>query len=142
MNTTKHNVLAFNTAISSCYNPSNYSCQKDDIPTGEYHVTLDFMIWANKVSGIDLFCTVRQTGQKIRLTVFRDKEENYHLHDVDVRQLEYNSSLTMQVELNGRDKPTLHSITVLSDISGEQSDRRYRVFKLFYTRFKAIRCLC
>ena len=137
-----HNVLAFNTAISDGYHPRDYTYHKDDIPTGEYRIILDFMIWANKVSGIDQFCTVRQNGQKIRLTVFRDKEENYHLHDVDGLQLEYNSSLTMQVELNGRDKPTLHSITVLSDISGEQSNRRYRVFKLFYTRFKAIRYLC
>lgn len=79
------------------------------------------MIWANKVSGIDLFCTVRQTDQKIRLTVFRDKEENYHLHDVDVRQLQHGNNLTIQVELNGRDKPTLHRITVLPDISGERS---------------------
>ena len=78
MNTTKHNVLAFNTAINSDYNPSNYSYHKDDIPTGEYHVTLDFMIWANKVSGIDLFCTVRQTGQKIRLTrLFKRPAEHY-----------------------------------------------------------------
>lgn len=113
------NVFTFNKAISSDYHPSGYSYHKDDIPTGEYHVTLDFMIWANKVSGIDLFCTVQQTGQKIRLTVFRDKEENYHLLDVDVRQLQYGSRLNIQVELNGRDKPTLHRITVLPDISGE-----------------------
>jgi hypothetical protein len=116
------NVFTFNKAINSDYHPSAYSYDKEDIPTGEYDVTLDFMIWANKVSGIDLFCTVRQTGQKIRLTVFRDKEEIYLLHDVDVRQLRYGSGLTIQVEVNGRDKPTLHRITVLPDISGEQSE--------------------
>jgi hypothetical protein len=121
-NSATDNVFTFNKAISSDYHPSTYSYHKEDIPTGEYHVFLDFMIWANKVSGIDLFCTVRQTGQKIRLTVFRDKEENYLLHDVDVRQLQYGSGLTIQVELNGRDKPTLHRITVLPDISGEQSE--------------------
>lgn len=117
-----HNVLAFNTAISDGYNPRDYAYHKDDIPTGEYHIILDFMIWADKVSGIDLFCTVRQTGQKIRLTVFRDKEENYYLNYLDVRRLPYGSHLNIQVELNGRDKPTLHSISILSDISGEQSE--------------------
>ena len=104
--------------------PRDYTYNKDDIPTGEYHIILDFMIWGNKISGIDLFCAVRQTGQKIRLTVFRDKEENYYLNYLDVHRLQYGSNLNVQVELNGRDKPTLHSITVLSDISGEQSDRR------------------
>ena len=117
-----HNVLAFNTAICDGYHPRDYTYHKDDIPTGEYHIILDFMIWANKISGIDLFCTVTQTGQKIRLTVFRDKEENYYLNYLDVRRLRYGSHLNVQVELNGRDKPTLHSITILSDISGEQSE--------------------
>lgn len=116
------NVSTFNKAINYNYHPSSYSYQKDDIPIGEYYVTLDFMIWANKVSGIDLFCTILQTDQRIRLTVFRDKEENYCLHGVDVRQLSYGSGLAIQVELNGRDKPTLHKITVLPDISAGQAE--------------------
>jgi len=50
-----NNVFTFDRAISSDYHPSAYSYRKDDIPTGEYHVTIDFMIWANKVAGIDRF---------------------------------------------------------------------------------------
>lgn len=117
MNTTTkhHNVLAFNTAINNGYNPRDYSYQATDIPTGEYHVTLDFMIWANKVPGVDLFCTLTQTGQRIRITVFRDQEEEYRLQNVYVPDLPIGSTLALQVELNGRNKPTLHRITILKE---------------------------
>lgn len=40
-----NNVLSFRTALHTGYQPRDYSYDKDDIPTGEYHIILDFMIW-------------------------------------------------------------------------------------------------
>jgi hypothetical protein len=108
-----NNVLAFQTAISAGYEPRDYSYEKDDIPTGEYHVQLDFMIWAKKLPAIDLYCTIKQTGQKIRLTVFLDKERSYRLHHTNVAELPFGSTLVVQVERNTNDNPTLNKITRL-----------------------------
>jgi hypothetical protein len=105
-----NNVLAFQAAISAGYEPRDYSYEKDDIPTGEYHVQLDFMTWAKKLPAIDLYCTIKQTGQKIRLTVFLDKECRYNLHYTNVAELSFGSTLVVQVERNTNDNPTLNKI--------------------------------
>ncbi|RKR80002.1 hypothetical protein BDD43_0089 [Mucilaginibacter gracilis] len=116
MNTTKlHHVKSFNTAIADGHEPRLYSYHKEDVPTGEYHVSLDFMIWAKNIAGVDLFCTVTQTGQAIRLTVFRDRDEDYKLHNVYVPLIPPGSTLSIQVELNGREKPVLHKITIIEE---------------------------
>ena len=108
-----NNVLAFQTAVSSGYGPGDYSYEKDNIPSGEYHVILDFMIWAKKLPAIDLYCTLKQTGQKIRLTAFLDKERSYKLHHTNVTELSYGSTLVVQVDRNTNDNPTLNKISCL-----------------------------
>jgi len=57
------NVITFRNALHQGYEPRDYTYQKDDIPTGEYHVILDFMVWIKEVPGITCFCRVKQTGQ-------------------------------------------------------------------------------
>lgn len=105
-----HNVFTFHAAIITGYEPSDYTYDKDEVPTGNYHVELDFMIWAKKVAAIDLFCTAIQTGQKIRLTVFRDKQEKYRIGQTEVPFLPLFSTLAIEVELNGKGKPRLTKI--------------------------------
>src|SRR5258708_38198404 len=106
-----NNVLSFQTATSSGYEPRDYSYEKGDIPAGEYHVILDFMVWAQKLPAIDLYCAIKQTGQKIRLTVFLDKERSYRLHHTNVAELSFGITLVVQVERNTNGNPTLNKIS-------------------------------
>lgn len=106
-----NNVITYRNAISSGYEPREYSYDKDDIPTGEYHVILDFMVWAKKLPAIDLYCTIKQTGQKIRLTVFLDKERSYKLHHTNVAELSFSITLAVQVERNTSGNPILNKIS-------------------------------
>lgn len=106
-----NNVLSFQAALNTGYQPRDYSFEKDDIPTGEYHVILDFMIWAKRLPAIDLYCSIKQTGQKIRLTVFLDKERSYKLHQTNVAELSFGSTLVVQVDRNSNDNPTLNKIS-------------------------------
>jgi hypothetical protein len=106
-----NNVITYRNAISSGYEPRDYSYEKDDIPNGEYPVILDFMIWAKKLPAIDLYCTIKQTGQKIRLTVFLDKERSYKLHHTNVAELSFGITLAVQVERNTNGNPTLNKIS-------------------------------
>jgi hypothetical protein len=105
-----NNVITYRNAISSGYEPQEYSYNRNDIPTGEYHVILDFMTWAKKLPAIDLYCTLKQTGQKIRLTVFLDKERSYKLHHTNVAELPFGITLAVQVERNTNGNPTLNKI--------------------------------
>ncbi len=108
-----NSVLSFQAALHAGYQPRDYSYEKDDIPTGEYHVILDFMIWAKKLPAIDLYCTIRQTGQRIKLTVFLDKERSYRLNHINIAELAYGSTLAVQVERNTNDNPTLCKVSRL-----------------------------
>lgn len=114
-NTTQksNNVITYRNAISSGYEPHDYSYDKYNIPNGEYHVILDFMVWAKKLPAIDLYCTIKQTGQKIRLTVFLDKERSYRLNHTNVAELSFGSTLAVQVERNTNGNPTLNKISRL-----------------------------
>jgi hypothetical protein len=106
-----NNVLSFQAALHTGYQPRDYSYEKDNIPTGEYHLVLDFMIWAKKLPAIDLYCSIKQTSQKIRLTVFLDKERSYRLNHTNVAALAFGSALVVQVERNTNDNPTLNKIS-------------------------------
>jgi len=101
-----NNVITYRNAISFGYEPRSYSYDKYDIPTGEYHAVLNFMTWAQKLPAIDLYCTIKQTGQKIRLTVFLDKERSYKLHETNVTELAFGITLAVQVERNTNGNPT------------------------------------
>jgi len=108
-----NNVLSFQAARNTGYQPCEYSYDRDAIPTGEYHVILDFMIWAKKLPAIDLYCTIKQTGQKIRLTLFLDKERSYRLHYTKMTELSFGSTLVVQVDKNTNGNPTLNKISCL-----------------------------
>lgn len=119
-NTTQkpNNVITYRAAISSGYDPRSYSYDKYDIPTGEYYVILNFMTWAKKLPAIDLYCTIKQTGHKIRLTVFLDKERSYKLHQTNVAELPFGITLAVQVERNTNGNPTLNKISRVAAKAG------------------------
>jgi hypothetical protein len=62
---------------------------------------------------IDLYCSIKQTGQKIRLMVFPDKERSYKLHHTNVAELTFGSTLVVQVGRNTNDNPTLNKVSCL-----------------------------
>lgn len=112
-NTTHRTVLTWQAVLAAGHQPRDYSYDKDIIPTGEYHVILDFMILAQKLPAVDLYCTIAQTGQRIRLTYFLDKERSYLLHSTDVTRLPFGIRLAVQVEHNTHGNPTLHKVSRL-----------------------------
>jgi len=112
-NHTPRTVLTYRAALAAGHQPREYSYDKDIIPTGEYHVILDFMTWAMKLPAVDLYCTIRQTNQRIRLTFFLDKERSYLLHGTDVTRLPFGIPLAVQVEHNTNGNPTLNKISRL-----------------------------
>lgn len=100
------NVISYHTALRRGYQPHNYSHHKDDIPTGEYDATLDLMIWSKDISGIDCYFRIRQTGQKIRLTVPRNGND-YRLGDTNILVLTISYTFRIQVSLDGNGSPCL-----------------------------------
>jgi hypothetical protein len=118
----KNNVLGFYEAIKAGYEPNDYSYQADEIPSGQYNVLLDFMIWARSLDAIELYCRVEQTGQKFRISYFKDKEQKFDLDYNKVAVISFGSLLSIQVEPNGMDKPTLHKINVLRVTSAGQTE--------------------
>jgi hypothetical protein len=111
--TPSRNVTTFYNALYKGWEPRDYTYQKDEIPTGEYHIILDFMVWIKEVPGITLFCRLKQTGQKIRLTVYRNGTK-YTLGGVNVAYLPLGSVLAVQVEINGNGNPSLDKIRVIN----------------------------
>jgi len=112
-NQTPRIVLTWQSALAAGHLPRDYSYDRDIIPTGEYHIILNFMIWAQKLPAVDLYCTIRQTGQRIRLTFFLDKERRYLLQGTDVTRLPFGILLIVQVEQNTHGNPTLNKVSRL-----------------------------
>lgn len=102
----KSNVITYRSALRQGYRPHDYSPHKDNVPTGQYHVILDFMIWSKDLSGIDCYFRVKQTGQKIRLTVRRNGS-NYKLGDMNVLHLTISYTWCVYVSIDGNGKPSL-----------------------------------
>ncbi|HEY8929829.1 MAG TPA: hypothetical protein VIM55_11590 [Mucilaginibacter sp.] len=117
-----NNVLSFYEAIQAGHKPEQYSYQYDEIPNGEYNVFLDFMVKARRLDAIELYCRVQQTGQKFRISYFKDKEQKFDIDYNQVAAISFGSLFSIQVEPNGRDKPTLHRITVLRNGTSTQTE--------------------
>ena len=50
-----NNVLSFYEPLQAGYEPDQYSYHPEDIPSGEYHVLLDFLIKARRLDAIELY---------------------------------------------------------------------------------------
>lgn len=98
------NPLSYNPAVQSGLEPQDYSYR--DIPVGTYKAILDFKIWSNKVSGVDCFFTTEDSGEKILLTVYRDRTtREYTLKDLDFRECPVKTTYEIEVKLNSKGNP-------------------------------------
>lgn len=101
-----NNVFSFREAIEAGYEPRDYDYGKM-LPVGNFDVELDFMIWAKgSTPAVTCFCTMCDTGQKIRFNVFRENETG-HMYllkntTTDVRYLTYGSVIKINIILNKR----------------------------------------
>ena len=105
-------ILSWNQAIEQGFELRNYSYNKDDIPIDTYKATLDFKIWAKNTSGISCYFTIKNTNQKIILTVYRDlTTREYSIKDVDFRDLNISQEYTITVKLNSKGNLKFEQIT-------------------------------
>jgi hypothetical protein len=98
-------VLNFRPALEAGHEPRDYTYQTEDVPTGEYEARLDFMIWSHKQVAINCYLTVISTGQRIRLTAYRNQADDYFAGETAVRFLPFGSVLAVTVGLNGAGNP-------------------------------------
>jgi len=94
-------VLNFYDAIAAAHEPREYTYLREDIPFGTYTVNLDFMIWSKKQAGINCYCTVRETGLKVILPVYRNDAEQYLAGQLDMRFVNFGTTLQATVEPRG-----------------------------------------
>jgi hypothetical protein len=112
-------VLSFNNAVIAGYEPRIYSWDKADIPTGEYMVCLDFMIWSKKQMAINCYFTVKNSGAKISLSAYRNRhiEQKYLAGKTEMRFITFGSGMEIKVQLNSMGKPSLQDAVVKSILS-------------------------
>ena len=97
------NPLSWNQAKEAGYTPVEYSFRAADIPEGSYQATLDFKIWAEKVTGISCYFTKQDTGEKMLLTVYRDRiSREYVLGDTDFRDSPTKALYNIEVKHNSK----------------------------------------
>jgi len=100
----KRTVLGFKPALDAGFEPRDYSWSPEVIPLGEYEVNLDFMIWSKKQVAVDCYCTI-DGGKKIRLSAYRNKEDDYLIGATKVTYLSFGTKLMVNVGLNAVGNP-------------------------------------
>jgi len=94
--------LSWLQALDEGYNPRDYSYRKEDIPIGEYVVTLDFKIWS-KVPGITCYFSKVGSNQRFQLTVYRTHgDEKYTLDEIDFRDCPIKQEYYITVKINSK----------------------------------------
>lgn len=108
------NVFSLNQALEAGHNHKDYSYFSEDIPEGIYEARLDFKIWSKNLPGIDCYFTKKESGEKIRLTVHRDrKTKEYTLGDVDFRDLPTEVIYKVEAKINSKGNSKFVSATRL-----------------------------
>ncbi len=104
------NVLSWHIALEKGYEPKLFPYETDHVPLGEYEAVLDFKIWAKKVMAICCYFTLKDSGIKFQLTVYRrQKDEQYMIDDssIDFKVCAVNATYLINVILNGKQKAVL-----------------------------------
>jgi len=106
--------VGFKPALEAGFEPRNYSWSADVVPVGDYEATLDFMIWSNRHVAVDCYLST-DDGKQIRLTVYRNKADDYFAGQTAVAYLPFGTRLAVKVELNGNGNPKWTNATVIGD---------------------------
>ena len=83
---------------------SGYAWQTDKVPVGQYEAVLDYKVWSNKITGINCYFRIVETGELIKLTLFRLKDGNYKLEDgdLDFKDCPTGVNYRIKTALNGK----------------------------------------
>jgi len=106
-------VLSFYNAIAAAHEPREYTYLREAIPFGTYKVSLDFMIWSKKQAGINCYCTIRETGLKVILPVYRNEAEEYLAGALEMRFVAFGIELQATVEPRGERGVILKNATIV-----------------------------
>ena len=107
-------VMEFFPALEAGYEPKNYSFQKEDVPTGSYLAKLDFMLWSKTYMAINCFFTIKGSGKKISLSVYKKPGEDdlYLAGETEIRFVSFGAIMQLHVESNQNGKPVLKDAVV------------------------------
>ena len=106
------NPISWNQALEAGHTPRDYSFHASDIPEGYYQATLDFKIWADKVTGISCYFTKADSNEKILLTVYRDRTtREYVLGNTDFRDAPIEAIYNIEVKHNSKGNAKLVAAT-------------------------------
>lgn len=114
-------VMGFFPALEAGYEPKNYSFYKEDVPTGNYLAKLDFMLWSKTFMAINCFFTIKDSGKKISLSVYK-KAGEYDLYlagETEIRFVSFGTIMHLTVESNQNGKPVLKDAVVQGNLVGD-----------------------
>lgn len=114
-------VMGFFPALEAGYEPKNYSFYKEDVPTGNYLAKLDFMLWSKTFMAINCFFTIKDSGKKISLSVYKKAGEDdlYLAGETEIRFVSFGTFMHLTVESNQNGKPVLKDAVVQGNLVGD-----------------------
>lgn len=114
-------VMAFFPALEAGFEPKNYSFYKEDVPIGTYLAKLDFMLWSKTFMAINCFFTMKDSGKKISLSVYKKagNDDLYLAGDTEIRYISFGTMLQLSVEANQNGKPVLRDAVVEGNLASD-----------------------
>lgn len=96
------NVMSWGSIVDNDIDLKGYAWQTSNIPIGSFEAVFDFKVWSKKISGINCYFTLKETGQQISLTLFRMKDETYRLYEggIDFRDCPTQVPYRIETALN------------------------------------------
>jgi len=100
----ENNVLSWGHILSTKTDLTIYAWQNEEIPVGKFSAVLDFKVWSKKVTGINCYFRIVDSGKLIRLTLFRMKDRSYRLDEtgIDFLYCPAGDIYTIETTLNGK----------------------------------------
>ncbi|TKT84891.1 hypothetical protein [Dyadobacter frigoris] len=119
MEESNRNVLSWHQALDKGFNPSSYPFETELVPQGEFPATLDFKIWAKKISGISCFFTRPEDQTKFQLTVYRRRSDRQYMlescdSDIDFSTCPLNENYLIEMAVNGKGNISFKNAALLN----------------------------
>lgn len=113
--------MGFFPALEAGYEPKNYSFYKEHVPIGNYTAKLDFMLWSKTFMAINCFFTIKDSGKKISLSVYKKAgvDDLYLAGGTEIRFVPFGSTLYLSVESNLNGKPVLKDAVVEGNLASD-----------------------
>ncbi|MBB2147332.1 hypothetical protein [Pedobacter gandavensis] len=114
-------VMGFFPALEVGYEPKNYSFYKEDVPIGVYLAKLDFMLWSKTFMAINCFFTIKESGKKISLSVYKKTgvDDLYLAGETEIRFVPFGAIMQLSVESNLNGKPVLKDAIVEENLASD-----------------------